>query len=155
MSLEPSAGSPAPRAKKEMPVWGGVVVGIVVASAVVGIVLRSRAKHTVEPRAQAAISTTSGTSGTPGASGTPSTEAATDEPTAPSSPAERVVVYPVVHPASSSSVGKTEERVAIDALLSGDPHRAAALYGELAKTNPDNAAIVDAARLLGGGTPAR
>lgn len=150
MSLEPSAGSPAPRAKKEMPVWGGVVVGIVVASAVVGIVLRSRAKHTVEPRAQAAISTTSGTS-----SVAPSSDAVTDEPTAPPSPAERVVVYPVVHPASSSSVGRTEERVAIDALLSGDPHRAAALYGELAKTNPDNAAIVDAARLLGGGTPAR
>lgn len=153
MSLEPSAGSPAPRAKKEMPVWGGVVVGIVVASVVVGIVLRSRAQHTVEPRAQAAISTTSaGASGTPD---TPSSDAVTDEPTAPPSPAERVVVYPVVHPASSSSVGKTEERVAIDALLSGDPHRAAALYGELAKTNPDNAAIVDAARLLGGGTPAR
>lgn len=150
MSLEPSAGSPAPRAKKEMPVWGGVVVGIVVASVVVGIVLRSRAQHTVEPRAQAAISTTSGTS-----SVAPSSDAVTDEPTAPPSPAERVVVYPVVHPASSSSVGKTEERVAIDALLSGDPHRAAALYGELAKTNPDNAAIVDAARLLGGGTPAR
>ena len=59
---------------------------------------------------------------------------------------EPVVVYRVVHPASSSK--KTAERIAADALHAGDLNRAVSIYGELAAAHPEDEVFADTARIL-------
>lgn len=132
--------------KKEIPVWFGAIVGLLVVSAVLAVAFRLRSKSTAEPRA-------------PQASSAQASSASADPSLAPIAQpkvVERVVVYPVVHPDASSADGKTTaEREAVDALHSGDLQRAATLYGQLAAAHPDNPALVDAARLLTEATRAR
>jgi hypothetical protein len=124
---------------KEIPLGLSVGLGVLVLCLIFAVVWSMRAKRT-EAQAQAQASST------PQAAAPPSV--ANDvRPVAPRAPMDSVVVHRVVHPASSSSAGKTAERQAVDALHLGDP-RAAALYRELAAAHPENAALVDTARML-------
>lgn len=132
-------------APRETPTWIGVAVGILVAAAIlVGVMSYLSKRNAAARRMEMAAPVASTVIVQSSAVASVSASA----PTAPR-PVEKVVVHPIVHPAPSSSVGKTAERAAVDALHSGDPRRAAELYGELATANPDNAAFVEAARLLG------
>lgn len=136
------AGQPA-GPTKEIPLWTGVLLGLLVAAAILGVVVSMRAKRTATAQtASPAVSVVR-----PAPSTLPLASASgSAQPPAP--PVDKVVVHPVVHPAPSSSVGKTQERVAVDALHSGDVRRAADLYAELAAANPQNPALVEMARQL-------
>lgn len=139
-------GAPPP-AGAERPLWPGILLGLVLATGILAFVLNWRAKHngvTLPPTATAVNPTTK--TGPPPSVARPMAAPSTS---AGPLPIDKVVVHPVVHPAASSSAGKTAERIAVDALHSGDVARAAQVYAELAAANPDNPALVEAARQLG------
>lgn len=126
-----SAGS-KPSSPKEIPLWKGALFGTVLAASILALVLRPKRAPAPRPAPSAAPVVV------------PIASSARPAPPLP----ERVVVFPVVHPAPSASVGVTAEREAIDALHNGNFARAAELYRALAAANPENAAIVETARLL-------
>jgi hypothetical protein len=64
-----------------------------------------------------------------------------------------VIVHRVTHPPSPPSSAKTAERLAADAVHTGDIRRAVALYRELAEANPEIAVFEDAARILSARIP--
>jgi hypothetical protein len=127
-----------------------VIVGLVVVAFTVAAVLTARSRRKEVPMAQAQVPAAGASALLPISSALPQGSSAA--PPAPRASVEAVVVHRVVHPAPSSSVGKTMERQAVDALHAGDLRRATELYRQLAAANPDNAALVDTARLLSDAT---
>lgn len=143
-----SAGRAESGASKPLPLWIGAAVGLVVAAVIVGLALRGRSAPPSQQQQQTQQQTQA-------AAATVTPPVSVARPAPPPAPVEKVVVFPVAHPAPSSSVGKTVEREAVDALHSGDLRRAAELYAALAAKYPDNPAFVEAARQLAGARGAR
>jgi hypothetical protein len=128
-----------------------VIVGLVVVAFTVAALLTARGRRKDASIAQARVQAGAASSTLPPMpSGLAPASSVTTA--APRSTAEAVVVHRVLHPAPSSSVGTTMERQAVDALHSGDLRRATELYRQLAAANPDNAALVETARLLSDAT---